>query len=52
LLKKWNKIAVTATFIPCTVKHILKGHFWDKEKVVLYKTGDLLMEIQFIGNVL
>jgi hypothetical protein len=30
-----------------TVKPVLKGHIWDKEKWP-YKTGDLLKEVQFI----
>jgi hypothetical protein len=30
-----------------TVKHVLRGHFWDKEKWP-YKTGDLLKEVEFI----
>jgi len=30
-----------------TVKPVLRGHFWDKEKRP-YKTGDLLKEVQFI----
>jgi len=31
-----------------TVKHVLRGHFWDKEKMVTKnKTGDLLKEVQF-----
>ena len=29
------------------VKPVLRGHLWDKEKVV-YQTGDLLKEIKFI----
>jgi hypothetical protein len=34
-----------------TVKPVLRGHFWDKEKRP-YKTGDLLKEVQFICNFL
>jgi hypothetical protein len=31
-----------------TVKPVLRGHLWDKEKMALYyKTGDLLNEVQF-----
>jgi len=30
-----------------TVKPILRGHIWDKEKWS-FKTGDLLKEVQFI----
>ena len=41
-------------FRPCTastVKPVLRGHIWDKEKVA-YKTGDLLKEVQFIWQFL
>jgi len=34
-----------------TVKPVLRGHFWDKEKWP-HKTSDLLKEVQFIWNVL
>ena len=30
-----------------TVKPVLRGHLWDKEKWP-YKSGDLLKEVQFI----
>jgi hypothetical protein len=30
-----------------TVKPVLRGHLWDKEKYP-FKTGDLLKEVQFI----
>ena len=30
-----------------TVKPVLRGHLWDKDKVVIYKTGDPLKEVQF-----
>jgi hypothetical protein len=30
-----------------TVKPVLRGHLWDKEKWS-FKTGDLLIEVQFI----
>ena len=30
-----------------TVKPVLRGHIWDKDKVA-YKTGHLLKEVQFI----
>ena len=30
-----------------TVQPVLRGHLWDKEKVV-FKTGDLLKEVQFM----
>jgi hypothetical protein len=30
-----------------TVKPVLRGHLWDKEKKWPYKTGDLLKEVQF-----
>ena len=36
-----------------TVKPLLRGHLWDKEKVTIYyKASDLLQEVQFINNVL
>ena len=31
----------------CTVKPVLRGHIWDKEKC-FFKTGDLLKEVQAI----
>ena len=34
-----------------TVKPVLRGHFWDKEKVA-DRTGDLLIEVKFIWNLL
>ena len=33
-----------------TVRPVLRGHPWDKEKVAL-KTGDYLKEVQFAQNV-
>ena len=29
------------------VKPVLRGHLWNKDKVVIYKTGDPLKEVQF-----
>ena len=45
-LKKYNDKCCISTLKP-----VLRGHLWDKEKVP-YKTGDLLKEVQFLCNFL
>jgi hypothetical protein len=49
----WNYIYISiySFIITYTIKPVLRGHLWDKEKVV-YKTGNLLKEIQFMWNFL
>ena len=37
---------------PYTIKPVLRGHLYVKEEKKLYKTGDLLKEVQYIWNVL
>ena len=34
-------------YIVYTVKSVLRGHLWDKAKLVFFKTDDLLKEVQF-----
>jgi hypothetical protein len=47
----YNYIAILTELYMCiitiTVKPVLRGHHWNKKKW-LYKTGDLLREVQFI----
>jgi hypothetical protein len=44
----WSCIDRVVFFIfHYTVKPVLRGHLWEKERCP-YKTGDLLNEVQFI----
>jgi hypothetical protein len=45
--KKWCFSFSYFSFSQYTVRPVLRGHIWDKEK-----TGDLLKEVQFMWNVL
>ena len=49
-MKMSNAVSIYTVY---TVKPLLRGHLWDKEKVTIYyKASDLLQEVQFINNVL
>ena len=57
-IHSWYEIALRNPFLQnksttvYTVKPVLRGHHWIKEKEWPFKTGDLLKEVQFIWNYL
>ena len=56
-LERYRLYLSTLLYIPCyiqmdTVKPVLRGHHWNKEKNGLMRQGDLLKEVQFIWNFL